>query len=175
MTHDPYMCTLYHPQPHLLLSSLKRCSEVLVMPVLISHFTFSPLSSDSGTFEKYFDEYYKLDCEDIIGSTKCRFGYRKVKACNYGLTVDEVTYSLLPLRLFPFGTSCHLLHYIIKPVVLYKQYHFCAFSTFFLSFSFDILILKYFLLGVAICFQILKADEKELNQWFSFKKMMKYR
>ena len=46
--------------------------------------------SDDGPFEQYFDEYYKLDCEDVIGDVKCRFGYRKAKRCSYGLTVDEV-------------------------------------------------------------------------------------
>ena len=47
--------------------------------------------SDDGPFERYFDEYYKLDCEDVIGDVKCRFGYRKTKRCSYGLTVDEVS------------------------------------------------------------------------------------
>eukprot|EP00116_Pleurobrachia_bachei_P008670 sb/3468932/ len=44
---------------------------------------------DEGPFERYFDEYYKLDCEDVVGDVKCRFGYRKTEACSYGLTVDE--------------------------------------------------------------------------------------
>lgn len=70
--------------------------------------TFNP---DEGPFERFFDEYYKLDCEDVIGDVKCRFGYRKTKRSSYGLTIDE----------------------------------------------------------------ILMADDKELNQWYSFKKMMKYR
>jgi hypothetical protein len=46
--------------------------------------------SDDGPFERYFDDYYKLDCEDVIGDVKCRFGYRKTKRCTYGLTIDEV-------------------------------------------------------------------------------------
>lgn len=86
----------------------RKRSKKFKEAVVKSKPSFNP---DDGPFEQYFDEYYKLDCEDVIGDVKCRFGYRKAKRCSYGLTVDE----------------------------------------------------------------IMMADDKELNQWYSFKKMMKYR
>ncbi|XP_066966470.1 protein KRI1 homolog isoform X2 [Macrobrachium rosenbergii] len=48
---------------------------------------FDPNEKD---FASYFEEYYKLDFEDVVGGIPCRFKYRKVEANDFGLTTGEI-------------------------------------------------------------------------------------
>lgn len=62
--------------------------------------TFNP--DDTKSYGQHLDEFYKLDCEDIIGDVKCRFKYVETVPCDYGLSFEEVTKNQIDLNYLRF-------------------------------------------------------------------------
>jgi len=44
----------------------------------------------ASEFDKYLDDYYNVDYEDIVGGTPVKFKYEKVNPNDYGVTVTDI-------------------------------------------------------------------------------------
>lgn len=72
--------------------SLCYCAEQLSIALMDEKPKFDAAVHD---FDRYCDDYYGIEFEDIIaGEIKCRFKYKQVEPNNFGLTEDEVSWCL---------------------------------------------------------------------------------
>ncbi|XP_071540065.1 uncharacterized protein [Panulirus ornatus] len=87
--HDPNEAKEALQQEMIKASSRKKCRRKSKFAKALAKKkpVFDPKEKN---FESYYDEYYQLDFEDVVGGIPCRFKYRKVECNNFGLSTEEI-------------------------------------------------------------------------------------